>query len=105
MKVKVALGMLVLVGLVGTSDTLLAGRIAKRETMQHKRIHQGITSGELTRGEANVLRHEQQVIDRQKDRAWSDGELTRRERTRLGREQDKASKHIYRLKHNERERK
>jgi len=44
-------------------------------------------------------------FDRHKDRAWSDGELTRRERARLEKEQDMASKDIDRLKHNERDRK
>lgn len=75
-----------------------------RQHRQSVRIHEGVRSGELTRGEALRLRHEQQDLRRDERRAKCDGDLTPRERLRLQREQNRASRDIYRLKHNNRDR-
>jgi hypothetical protein len=99
--------MLVIAGMITCfvgADAALAGRVGNRQFNQQKRIHQGIKSGELTRGEIRQLKKEQIRIQRHKHKAWSDGKLTPRERVMLKREQDRASRHIYRLKHNDRER-
>jgi uncharacterized membrane protein YebE (DUF533 family) len=80
-----------------------AGPVQHRQARQIARIHQGVQSGELTPGEAKVLRQEQRDIKRLREHARSDGHIGPRERAALDRKQDQASRDIYRLKHNERE--
>jgi hypothetical protein len=77
-----------------------AGRVANRQARQHVRIDQGVASGELTRGEAHALRHEQARLRTAKRAAWSDGALSPAERAGLEHRQDRASHHIYRLRNN-----
>ncbi len=81
-----------------------AGRIRHRQYRQQKRIHQGVHSGQLTWRETRSLEREQRHIRQSRRRAWSDGRLTPRERARLEIQQDAASRHIYRAKHNDRTR-
>ena len=95
--------MLLASGLV-FADAARAGKAVNRQIRQQKRIHQGVKSGELTDGEKRVLKQEQRHIQKAKRRAWSDGELSTAERVRLDRMQDRANKHIYKLKHNEADR-
>ncbi len=83
-------------------DAALAGRVKNRQVRQQKRIHQGVQSGELTKRETVRLQKEQRHINRTKKRALSDGELTRKERIRLEKKQDRASRHVYKAKHNDR---
>jgi hypothetical protein len=92
--------LLMIFGLV-SADSSLAGRVGKRQIRQQKRIHQGIRSGELTRGETRGLQREQRQIQRAKRVSLSDGTFTPRERLRSERAQDRASTHIYRVKHND----
>lgn len=92
-----------LISVVGAGSAL-AGRIDNRQNNQRARIAHGIHSGALTWSEARLLRKEQGRIHRVERRAWADGHLNRRERLRLERLQDRASRHIYRLKHNRRTR-
>lgn len=75
-------------------------RVDRRETRQHARIHQGVTNGNLTRGEAMRLRAGQTHVRRMERRAISDGRMGPRERARLEQAQNRQSRHIYRLKHN-----
>ena len=77
-----------------------AERSTIREHRQTQRIRQGIRSGEITRPEARRLKTEQRLIDRAYHRALADGHLNWRERQRLDKLQDLASRHIYRAKHN-----
>jgi len=102
---KKALMMLVMAGVIiifmGANATF-AGRISNRQIIQQKRIHQGIRTGELTGCEIRRIERQQHRIQRQKKRTWSDGLLTPRERLRMERKQDRANRHIYRLKHNDR---
>lgn len=75
-----------------------------RQQNQHQRVRQGVRSGELTRRETGALAREQRDV-RQLERAYkSDGQLTRAERVDLHHEQNQASRHIYRAKHNEKAR-
>ena len=84
----------------GTRDP----RVNARQANQHARIHDGVRSGELTRRETRHLREEQRDI-RQLERAYkSDGKLTRTERADLHHEQNQASRHIRRQKHDRQER-
>jgi len=71
-----------------------------REHREEVRIHQGERSGELTRREAERLQAEEARI--RVDEAYarrSGGEFTPRERARIERELNRASRDIYRQKH------
>jgi hypothetical protein len=86
------------------SGTAFAGSthdpvVNKRQRHQQKRIVQGIRSGELTRGEVLRLEKEQARIRREERRFKADGVLTKRERIKLHRDLDRASRHIYKEKH------
>lgn len=85
-------------------DTADASRADKRQGRQGARIRQGVKSGELTKGETRKLRRQQGHIRRAEKRMQNDGQMTKREKARLERMQDRASKNIHRKKHNERER-
>jgi hypothetical protein len=75
-------------------------KVNKRQQIQKERIHNGIQNGELTRKETRLLAKEQRHIKRSERRAKSDGIVTKRERARLDRKQDRANRHIGRAKHN-----
>ena len=88
--------------LIGTSAS--AGP-EQREARQRHRIHAGVEDGSLTHREAHRLRHQQANIERMERRFRNnDGHLGPRERVRLHRRQDHASRNIFRKRHNERER-
>ena len=76
--------------------------VQEREKLQQERIQQGIKSGQLTPGEANRLEAQQGRIQATEDRMKADGNLTRAERAKLTRMQNRASRNIYRKKHNNR---
>jgi hypothetical protein len=76
--------------------------IQQREQNQQQRIDQGVTSGQITPGEAGRLERQQARIQQNETRMKSDGKLTKQERRKLTREQDRASRNIYRKKHNNR---
>ena len=67
---------------------------------QHKRIQQGVASGQLTRREANRLRSRDARIRyaQARDRVTG-GHMTRAEHRRLERSLNRASKGIYHQKH------
>jgi len=73
--------------------------IDQRQANQEQRIDQGIASGQLTQREAGRLEQQQQHINTIEDKSKSDGVVTKKERARLHAAQDKASKKIYRQKH------
>ena len=74
--------------------------INAREARQQLRIDQGIASGQLTYGETRRLEREQERIERTEDRYRdSGGGLSFRERVRLERDLNRASRDIYREKH------
>jgi uncharacterized membrane protein len=85
------------------NDTKTPG-IKRRQHHQQKRIVHGVRSGELTRREASRLRREHREIRQDVREIKSDGDVTRRERIKIHREQNRASRHIYRAKHNKRDR-
>lgn len=76
------------------------GATGHRQIRQSKRIVHGIRNGQITDGELVRLIREQRRIQRYKKRAWEDGCVNPREMHKLHRMQDRASKHIYRAKHN-----
>jgi hypothetical protein len=75
--------------------------IQKREQIQEKRIDQGVKSGELTPREAGKLEAQQAKIKQDEARMKSDGKLTKQERRKLTREQNRASKKIANKKQND----
>ena len=76
-------------------------RYDKRVERQQSRIRQGVKSGELTRKEAKQLRQQQKKIAKLAHKFNRDGYLSKHERKKLEKKQDKASNRIYRLKHND----
>ena len=71
-----------------------------RQDRQHARIEQGVASGALTPHEAGRLRAQQVRIERRETRFKSDGVVSRGERLRLQRSQQRAHRNIRRHKHN-----
>jgi hypothetical protein len=74
--------------------------VKERQENQAARINQGVASGELTKKEATVLRTEQRAIRSEKKAFKADGTVTAAERAQLRRDQNQASKRIYKKKHN-----
>jgi hypothetical protein len=83
---------------VGSTKT---PRINKRQRNQQRRISQGINSGQLTAGEAARLEKREAKIQHDKQAAKADGKVTTAERRKLNREENQASRKIYKLKHNQ----
>lgn len=77
-----------------------AQRADHRQARQAARIDQGAASGQLTRREEHRLEHQQQHIANMEHRMESDGVVTGREAVRMEHAQDRASRNIYRKKHN-----
>jgi hypothetical protein len=75
--------------------------IDQRQENQQNRIANGIKSGELTAKEAQNLEKREAKIESDKQAAKADGTVTAAERSKLRHEQDKASRAIYRKKHND----
>jgi hypothetical protein len=71
---------------------------------QHKRIKQGVRSGELTKKETRNLAHQQKEIREDKRAAAADGVITRDEKKDIKQDQRKANRTITRKKHNQRDR-
>ena len=82
--------------------TAQAQGINERLHDQHGRIHQGVGSGQLTRGEQYRLNRRDARIHAQEhlDRRFNNGHLTAGERRNLNREMNRTSGAIYRDKHN-----
>lgn len=78
--------------------------INARQDRQKSRIRQGVRSDELTRRETARLAREQRELREQEREARADGSYTRLERAELQQELNQASRHIYRAKHNNRDR-
>ena len=74
--------------------------IAQTQRNQEARIEQGVRSGELTRPEARNLQQQQRAIQSEKRAAKADGVVTSAERQKIKRDQARASRAIYRKKHN-----
>ena len=77
-------------------------KVDQRRENQQDRIAQGIKTGQLTPGETAKLENQQKTINQQvrADRAANGGKLTASEKQQINKEQDQASKNIYKKKHN-----
>ncbi|MGC2693003.1 MAG: hypothetical protein WA228_09930 [Desulfobaccales bacterium] len=102
MVAAVIMGRLLYGGIPALAQSTIDPGIDAREQHQQQRIQRGIKSGQLTPGEANHLEKQQGRIEATEDRMKADGNLTRRDRARLTRMQNRASRNIYRKKHNNR---
>ncbi|HTQ62284.1 MAG TPA: hypothetical protein VMI32_18810 [Candidatus Solibacter sp.] len=76
--------------------------VGQRRENQQDRIAQGVKSGQLTAGETARLENQQKNIHQQvkADRSGNGGKLTSDEKRQVNREQNRASRNIYRKKHN-----
>jgi hypothetical protein len=76
--------------------------VGQRRENQQDRIANGIRNGSLTAGETAHLEGREQNINKQisADRAANGGKLTPQEHKQINREQNGASRQIYREKHN-----
>ncbi len=63
-------------------------------------LHEGRKEGELTNREASTLNSEQRSVRRLERRVKADGEVTTKEKVRIEKKQDHASRHIRRAKNN-----
>jgi len=77
-------------------------KVGQRSENQQDRIAQGVKSGQLTPGETAKLEKQQRGIHKHvaKDRKANGGTLTASEKKQVNREQNQASRNIYRKKHN-----
>ena len=73
--------------------------IKERQENQQKRIAEGVKDGELTAKETKNLESREVKIQHDKKEAKADGVVTAKERAHLQREQNHASRAIYRQKH------
>jgi hypothetical protein len=74
-------------------------RVDQRENKQNARIQQGVSSGQLNARETYRLDKQQAAIHQTQANAKADGKVTRAERKRLARMQNRASRNIYNQKH------
>lgn len=92
--------MLAMTASLAPSQTIVA-----RQQKQQERILQGIRSGSLTARETARLEREEARTGREIRRDRADGAgMTARERAKAHRMLDRASRDIFRLKHNQRSR-
>ncbi len=104
MKTIQAIGAAFIVALL-TGNTMLAqSSINDREKRQQRRIGAGVKNGELTKKEVRKLEREQARIHAKEAKAKADGEFTAKERAKIQKQQNKASRHIYRQKHDRQDR-
>ncbi len=91
---------------IGFASVSLAqtSKITDRQKNQQKRILKGVKSGELTAKETLKLEKEQLKIQKAKKDAKADGNVTNKERAKITIDQLKASGHIFRAKHNKKDR-
>ncbi|HEY1577357.1 MAG TPA: hypothetical protein VGF82_09850 [Terracidiphilus sp.] len=76
--------------------------VGQRRENQQDRVAQGIRSGQMTAGEAARTENREQGINQQvhADRQANGGKLTGAQKRQINREQNGASRQIYRQKHN-----
>jgi hypothetical protein len=106
----IAAAVLTLAGAAASAQTAASApgantpRIDQRQANQEQRIDQGIASGELTRREATRLERQQGAINKAEEKAKADGSVTAKGRKRLTHAQNHASRNIHRQKHDRQDR-
>jgi hypothetical protein len=99
MKTKLLFSAIILALAVSNADAQTG-----KQVRQHKRIKQGVKSGEITKAEAINLRKGQQEIRQEKREAKADGVVTPAEKKEIRQDQRQESRKIFRKKHNGRTR-
>ncbi|MDX2246747.1 MAG: hypothetical protein SF052_08235 [Bacteroidia bacterium] len=101
MKIKLVALLLFFAGIAFTAAAQTATpNVTQSQAHQTKRIKHGVKSGELTPAETRALAKQQRRINRGKKVAKADGTVTAGERAALNARQNRASRNIYRKKHN-----
>ncbi|MCI0421061.1 MAG: hypothetical protein L0387_34665 [Acidobacteria bacterium] len=83
---------------------LAQSTVNQRERRQQRRIADGVKDGELTRNEVKKLEKRQARIHAAEAKAKADGEFTAKERAKIQKKQNKASRQIYKEKHDRQDR-
>ena len=73
--------------------------IDQRQANQEQQVDQGVASGQLNKREANRLNRQQRHINKVEGKAKADGVVTKKERARINKAQNRASHQIAREKH------
>jgi len=94
-------GLIVMFALL-TMRPAFAGEVQNRIDKQEKRIDQGVNSDQLTPKEAANLEAREAKIEKDRQKALADGKMTKAERNKLNRQENKQSRKIYRKNHNAR---
>lgn len=76
-------------------------KVDKRQQNQKVRIKEGVKNGELTTKETKQLAKQQAHIRKMERKAKSDGVVTLKEKARIQKAQNKASRNIKRKKNNQ----
>ena len=101
---KLLLAGLLLVGARAFADELTSEQreniVNEREAKQQERIDQGVKSGDLNPKEAARLEKREEHIKKMNDKAMADGEMSKKEFKRIEHAQNKASRKVFRKKHN-----
>lgn len=100
-KPLVIFSLVIVVLLFTLSLSWAGGGIVQRQAKQFNRINGGLRSGAITKKEFASLSREQWRIKQTTRKARADGSVNVRERRRIDRLQDKASKHIYQARNNQ----
>ncbi len=104
MKKNIVITTLVAIFGLTTLSAQSTNRIDKRQTNQKVRIVDGVVDGELTKRERRQLKKQQRRINKLERRANKDGVITARERVKIEKAQNRANRNIRRKKHNARDR-
>jgi len=89
----------ILAALAAVAPAGAATVIDQRQENQERRIDQGIQSGQLTGPEAERLQRQQNRIETMESKAQADGKVSAAERRKIRRAQNRASRRIWREKH------
>ncbi|MCB0855787.1 MAG: hypothetical protein KDD63_26380 [Bacteroidetes bacterium] len=105
MKIKISiLALFLAFATTGLMAQTATPKVTKTQVNQQKRIIHGAKNGELTKQEARQLERQQRRINRTKKVAKADGTVTPKEKMVINRRQKRASKNIYRQKHDRQDR-
>jgi hypothetical protein len=83
-----------------SSMTFADTHVDKRQENQAKRIEEGINSGKINQAEEAKLEQGQARVEEAEAKVQADGKTTRKEKRHLNRMQNRQSKKIHRMKHN-----
>jgi hypothetical protein len=103
-KYPVVIGILMVIAFVALFSGIASAdreSIYERIHQQEKSIHEGVRSGKLTHGEADILRDNLNHIKHTFDRYTADGRLSHHEEARLHEMLDDNGRMIHRMKENE----